>query len=222
MFCVVYCVFRQLFEVECFRVFSLPWYSKTELSKEEKKRTDTLVLVITNYKQKHIIRGTTCEAFDCDSFQKTDCSQTWKKLTKNLISPIYKISKKVLEKSVELRRAELHDQWAKILSGLTVSVFSITVSVPTSTLTKLLNGMLDSMTWSWVDNESIRRVHVTRSSFLPIQGFSPRKGKTLGARPRGIFGRATGGRSNLELVCFESHRSEKSFLSLLHVILLIP
>lgn len=134
----------------------------------------------------------------------------------------YKISEKVLEKSVEWRRTELHDQWAKLLSGLTVSVFSITVSVPTSTLTKLLNGMLDSMTWSWVDNESIRRVHVTRSSFLPIQGFSLRKGKTLGARPRGIFGRATGGRSNLELVCFESHRSEKSFLSLLHVILLIP
>lgn len=76
MFCVVYCVFRQLFEVECFRVFSLPWYSKTELSKEEKKRTDTLVLVITNYKQKHIIRGITCEAFDCDSFQKTECSET--------------------------------------------------------------------------------------------------------------------------------------------------
>ena len=128
---------------------------------------------------------------------------------------VYKISEKVLEKSVEWRRTELHDQWAKLLSGLTVSV-------PTSTLTKLLNGMLDSMTWSWVDNESIRRVHVTRSSFLPIQGFSLRKGKTLGARPRGIFGRATGGRSNLELVCFESHRSEKSFLSLLHVILLIP
>lgn len=94
---------------------------------------------------------------------------------------IYKISKKVLEKSVELRRTELHDQWAKLLSGLTVSVFSITVSVPTSTLTKLLNGMLDSMTWSWVDNESIRRVHVTRSSFLPIQGFSLRKGKNPGS-----------------------------------------
>lgn len=84
---------------------------------------------------------------------------------------VYKISEKVLEKSVEWRRTELHDQWAKLLSGLTVSVFSITVSVPTSTLTKLLNGMLDSMTWSWVDNESIRRVHVTRSSFLPIQAF---------------------------------------------------
>lgn len=68
---------------------------------------------------------------------------------------VYKISEKVLEKSVEWRRTELHDQWAKLLSGLTVSVFSITVSVPTSTLTKLLNGMLDSMTWSWVDNESM-------------------------------------------------------------------
>lgn len=59
---------------------------------------------------------------------------------------IYKISKKVWEKSVELRRAELHDQSAKLLSGLTVSV-------PTSTLTTLLNGMLDSMTRSWVDKE---------------------------------------------------------------------
>lgn len=68
---------------------------------------------------------------------------------------IYKISKKVLEKSVALRRAELHDQWAKLLSGLTVSVFSITVSLLTSTLTKLLNGMLDSMTRSWVDKESM-------------------------------------------------------------------
>ena len=68
---------------------------------------------------------------------------------------IYKISKKVFEKSVEWRRAELHDQWAKLLSRLTVSVFSITVSVPTSTLTKLLNGMLDSMTRSWVDKESM-------------------------------------------------------------------
>lgn len=87
---------------------------------------------------------------------------------------VYKISEKVLEKSVEWRRTELHDQWAKLLSGLTVSV-------PTSTLTKLLNGMLDSMTWSWVDNESIRRVHVTRSSFLPIQGFSLRKGKNPGS-----------------------------------------
>ena len=190
--------------------------------KRKKKRTDTLVLVITNYKQKHIIRGTTCEAFDCDSFQKTDCSQTWKKLTKNLISPIYKISKKVLEKSVELRRAELHDQWAKLLSGLTVSVFSITVSVPTSTLTKLLNGMLDSMTRSWVDNESMWKVHVTGLHSFLSRAFPWGKGKTLGARPRGIFGKATDGRSNLELVCFESHRSEKSFLSLLHVILLIP
>lgn len=181
MFCVVYCVFRQLFEVECFRVFSLPWYSKTELSKEEKKRTDTLVLVITNYKQKHIIRGTTCEAFDCDSFQKTECSETWKETHEKSYFSVYKISEKVLEKSVEWRRTELHDQWAKLLSGLTVSVFSITVSVPTSTLTKLLNGMLNSMTRSWVDNESIRRVHVTRSSFLPIQGFSLRKGKNPGS-----------------------------------------
>ena len=41
-----------------------------------KKSTDTLVLVVTNYKQKHIIRGITCEAFDCDSFQKTECSET--------------------------------------------------------------------------------------------------------------------------------------------------
>ena len=68
MFCVVYCMFRQLFEVSC---FPLPWYSKTELSKEEKKSTDTLVLVVTNYKQKHVIRGITWEAFDRDSFQKT-------------------------------------------------------------------------------------------------------------------------------------------------------
>lgn len=158
--------------------------------KRKKKRTDTLVLVITNYKQKHIIRGTTCEAFDCDSFQKTDCSQTWKKLTKNLISPLYKISKKVLEKSVELRRAELHDQWAKLLSGLTVSVFSITVSVPTSTLTKLLNGMLNSMTRSWVDKESMWRVHVTRSSFLPIQAFSLRKGKNPGSEASWHFGQS--------------------------------
>lgn len=102
MFCVVYCVFRQLFEVECFRVFSLPWYSKTELSKEEKKRTDTLVLVITNYKQKHIIRGTTCEAFDCDFFQKTECSETWKKLTKNQISQFIKFQKRF---------------WKKVLNG---------------------------------------------------------------------------------------------------------
>ena len=29
---------------------------------------------------------------------------------------VYKISEKVLEKSVEWRRTELHDQWAKLLS----------------------------------------------------------------------------------------------------------
>lgn len=174
MFCVVYCVFRQLFEVECFRVFSLPWYSKTELSKEEKKRTDTLVLVITNYKQKQIIRGITCEAFDCDSFQKNRMFWNMKETHEKSYFSVYKISEKVLKKSVEWRRTELHDQWAKLLSGLTVSVFSITVSVPTSTLTKLLNGMLDSMTRSWVDKESMWRVLVTQSSFLPIQGFSLR------------------------------------------------
>lgn len=139
MLCVVYCMFRQLFGVECFRVFPCRDIPRQSFRKR-KKKTDTLVLVVTNYKQKHIIHGITCEAFDCDSFQKTECSQTWKKLTKNLIFPFYKISKKVLEKSVERRRAELHDQWAKCLKVLTVQV-------PTSTLTKLLNSMLDSMTW---------------------------------------------------------------------------
>ena len=97
MFCVVCCMFRQLFEVQCFRVFPLPWYSKTELSKEEKK-ADTLVLEVTNYKQKHIIHGITCEAFDWDSFQKTECSQTWKKLTKNLIFQFIKFQKRFSKK----------------------------------------------------------------------------------------------------------------------------
>lgn len=37
---------------------------------------------------------------------------------------VYKISEKVLEKSVEWRRTELHDQWAKLLSGTNcLSVF---------------------------------------------------------------------------------------------------
>ena len=67
-----------------------------------KKSTDTLVLVVTNYKQKHIIRGITCEAFDCDSFQKTECSETWKKLTKNLISQFIKFQKRF---------------WKKVLNG---------------------------------------------------------------------------------------------------------
>ena len=46
MFCVVYCMFRQLFEVECFRVFPCRDIPRQSFRKRKKKRTDTLVLVL--------------------------------------------------------------------------------------------------------------------------------------------------------------------------------
>ena len=66
-----------LFEGVCFHVFPCRDIPRQSFRKR-KKSTDTLVPLVTNYKQKqkHVIRGITCVAFDSVSFQKTECSQT--------------------------------------------------------------------------------------------------------------------------------------------------
>ena len=61
-----------------FMFFPAVIFQDRAFEREKKAHADTLVLLVTNYKQKqkHVIRGITCVAVDCVSFQKTECSQT--------------------------------------------------------------------------------------------------------------------------------------------------